>query len=283
MVDIATGNAYETETAVGLASTSFTTVGTTQSVEVRTVGGEVPSVAQVRLNVLEPTKERAPTNVAVSVVGVIPYDEVKFYVDANLVWIEYADNDGAINQLSIPIPADTMAGTHTIKAEVIGTGFDTGTFTLQYDPLPVPDDTPDEPPVYIPGSDGAWVFQDLDPMGIGSWVLPYNPEAMTAPHFERTLNVRHTTSVNNGQYTVAEGAFVGRPWKISGTYLSQDYYDQLLAYASLRRRFYIVDHRQRGWQVGVVSFQTEPKRYPEWQGKWMMDLLIFERTPRITL
>lgn len=233
------------------------------------------------LAIVEPDLERAPSTLTVNLTGADYWTAVTFKIDGATVWTAETDFEGEFADFTIDIPGDLAAGTHTLSATTTPNGTVTADFTLAYDPLPLPADSLDADAVAVPGSEGSWVLQDLMPGGLGSWIMPYNPSTMTHPHFEREVQVRHTTSPSDGQFLASEGRFVGRPWRISGTYLDEEYYNQLVRYATIRRRFYIIDHRGRAWKVGVVALRTEPRRVPDWMGSWSMDLVIYDQAPAV--
>lgn len=236
------------------------------------------------LIILEPAQVQAPTYLPVSVSGAAPGATLTFEIDGDVVWTDEADADGILAAVEIPVPDTLAAGTWSVTASagVMGDE-DSEDFTLAMDPADFPTDpTPDSDPPVVPDRNGRWVLNDVADGGLGAWIMPVNPQAMTSPHFERAVNVKHTTAPETGAWSVSEAQVGTKPWKVSGYYPDEAYLDQLKAYADLKHRFLVYDHRDRVWVVVLNGLDHEPRKRQsdavspnnDWAGSWTMDLTI---------
>lgn len=158
------------------------------------------------------------------------------------------------------LPPATGDSGGTPSADVVRSGQDVFAVLAEPDALPTdPPDTVDVdvPPVDVPGaahSSGVrrWILQDPAANGLGSYVLPLNPEKMDSPNFERTLTAKHTTAPNTGRHHIWEAPPQPIPWSFSGYCPTEEMAEKLRAYGELENRFYVIDHRGRTW---VVVFQ----------------------------
>lgn len=286
------GTAVESDAALPLDSLALQ--GTSQVVEFRSGPGALFTPSQAEVIVLTPILQQAPCVLQFRVVNADPgailtFSSYNYFASEYvLLWTDVAGPDGDLDITSIDLPADFHADSYTLDLDTVNNGSSYDEYQILADPIAYPiDATGDEPPQLIPDSAERWVFQDLHPSGIGSWVLPVNPGTMTNPHFERNVNVRHSTSPYGGQVLVGEGAFTGKAWRLSGYCPDKEYYDQLELYANLRRRLYVIDHRGRAWKCGVQALTVEPRKrqeaadgtFNDWAGNWTMDLVIYDQTP----
>lgn len=263
----------------GTLSIGRAVAGSSQGLGIEVNGGFLPTPADPDLIIIDPALDQAPTFLRASVGGAVPGESVVFSIDGVAVWTEAADSSGSITVTSIPVGTQS-AGTHTLTAVAHGVTL-SGAFTIALEPLVVtdPDDSEDLPTIDPPS--GKWVFSD--PRTLGDWVLPINPSAMTSPHRERSVTVNHTT-LPTGQHHINEGGNNARSWKLQGYCPDRPFYDQLLAYSSLRHRWYVIDHRGRTWRVAAVSVAVEPRKRQsdavsaenDWAGNWTFELLILE-------
>lgn len=262
--------------------------GTAQRAAFQGGNGSIEGPPTVVLVILDDTIDKAPGPIRVSVTGANAGALLTFTVNTETVWNDVADVNGELTAATIDLPLDLMAGTYSMVVTTTDNGSDSVSFTLLYDPDPLPPTLPsDTGPATVPDSVGHWVFQDLMDGGLGSWVLPVNPTTMTNPHFERTVTTKHTTSASQGQFTVGEAVFAGRPWRITGYYPDQTFYNQLQQFADLRRRFYVHDHRGRVWKVGVQDLSTTPRNRQsdavssdnDWAGSYDLTFVLYSQTP----
>lgn len=264
-------------------------IGTSQRLSVENGMGSVPVVTPVFISVLDPDLIRAPTSVQVAVGNADPGASLTFSIDGTDVWTDVADAEGFLGA-SIPVPGTTTAGSHTITVAADGSsnGTDSDTFTLAFDPPANPVvRVADTDPVLIDGSVGHWVFQDLQPGGLGSWILPISPDSMSSPETDKTVDVAHTTA-STGQPHITGAPEVAKPWKVSGYCPNEDFYNHLMAYAAIPRRLYVIDHRGRAWVVAIESIDVQPRRRQsdnvsttnDWAGTWTMQAYILDPEPR---
>lgn len=248
--------------------------------------------ATLVLDILERNPMQAPTSVLVAVTGAIPSRIVDFSIDGVPVNQEMMPDGAGYALFSVPVPeAQGRHGEHVLTVDQDGAVSASGIFTLTYDPDLLPTDRgPDAPPVEIPESihpSGVrrWVLQDLMPEGLGSYVMPLNPTEMDNPAYERVLTAVHTTAVNEGQFHVSEGGVRPLEWSFKGYCPTQEMAETLRAYAELKRRFYIHDHRGRAWIVVVTSAEIIPRLQQrniyddltDWVHDYTVNAVIFDR------
>lgn len=245
------------------------------------------------LIVLDPNLDRADTTVTVALGSFPVLVDVEFSIDgAVLDDVVTTDSNGDVDAFSVAVPRTYGAGVHTITATAGGI-LGSDTFTLARDPAEFPvNQTLDTDPVYIEdalGTNGVhhWVLQDLMPGGLGSWVMPINPAAMANPHVRRTVGVAHTTTVE-GQPHVNESEPV-LDWEFSGFCPSKAFYDQLVAYSQLNRRFYIIDHRNRAWTVAFAELDMRPRKRTrddagndnDWLHDYTAKVALYSQIPKV--
>lgn len=243
-------------------------VGTQQLVNAFTTGGDPPAVIEpLELDIVDPTQYRAPTSVEVIVTGADPGATVAFVLDdfVSTIWTAVADSNGSLFLVSVPIPAEVDAtsidsGTHTLIANASGK-MATDTFTLERDPSPWPQvSSADVDPVEIPGRGNSWAIQDPKPGGLGSWVMHPSPTSQTEPELSKVVDVDHSTHPIDGQYHLSVADLGVQPWQWSGYCPDQTFYEQLVAYANLNRRLWVLDHRGRAWKVNILRADLRARK-----------------------
>jgi hypothetical protein len=263
------------------------------AVDFTTDGGTRVEQLNAILEVLDDTQKQAPTAVTVAVSGGWPNDDVQFDIDGTTVFTGTLDTDGSLMALSLPVGTSYLAGTHTVTMTSLtaAPGYTTSdTFDLAYDPaVPLMTIGTDADPVEIAAAQTStgvrrWVLQDLMPGGLGSYILPTNPSTMTSPHYSRLLNQDHTTSVAAGIYHVTEVAEHAVEWQFSGFCHTQEFYEKLVAYSQLNRRFYLIDHRNRAWIVAFTSLDMRARKradvdgvLTDWAHDYTVSALIYDQ------
>lgn len=278
------GRVDEVDTASTLTPTGKI-YGTPQSFAMTAGAGLIRVKPNLTLIILDDTLDRAPTSVQVMVDGCDPGASLTFDIDGTEVWTDVASIEGELGQSSLPVPeALGAAGTHTLTV-TSGSQTSSATFTLDKGPPASPTVmTPDAQPVLIAGTEGRWVFQDLMPTGLGSYVLPFNPTSMTSPHRTRAITGEHTTAPD-GQFHLSEAGHGQKTWKLSGYYETQAFSDQLKAYGELDRRWYVIDHRGRAWKVASMGLTLQPRKRQsdatspinDDAGNWVLDLILMSQ------
>lgn len=252
------GRSTSTDIARALNVTGLVVFGTTQTINFGTDTGSPVTATDLVVIAMDKELKRAPTSLAVSVYGAEADEDLDFKIDGATVATDTADADGTVQEISIPVDESVVAGVHTVSVLSASAKTGSDTFTVLVDPIDEPVlQGVDTDPVLIPEAlvNGVykWVLQDLMPGGLGSWVMPINPASMTSPGVETPVTVQHTTAVVTGRSHIWQGGSTAVEWSFSGFCPDQDFYEQLQDYASLTRRFYIIDHRSRAWKVAITG------------------------------
>ena len=251
-----------------------------------TVDPDIPITPDMALIIYDPTLVRGPSALSVAVAGGQPNTDAVLAIDNVDVMTVLLDTDGSLGVTTLPFGA-LAAGEHEVTITQDVESGDTivglATFTLAEDPIafPLPPaiglDPVDVPAAVVPGTGvRRWVLQDLAPGGLGSYILPINPKTMTSPHYEKTLQARRSTAVG-GQYHVFQAANQPKGWQFAGYATTEEMCDQLQAYGALRYRFWLIDHRNRAWQVVFNHVQIEPRlrhRYEDVLTDWGTDFTV---------
>lgn len=251
------------------------------------INGFTVPVNNARLMILDDTLIQAPTALTVVVDGGWPSDDVQFDIDGTVVRTATLDSVGGLAPMSIAVSEALGAmGVHTLTMTslTLDPGYtQSATFTIDREPNLVARVVgPDAEPVAVPAAQTStgvyrWVFQDLMPGGLGSYVLPANPTTMSAPHFQRLLSQTHTTAVDSGRFHVSEVAEHAVEWEFAGFCATQVFHDKLLAYFDLKRRFYVIDHRNRAWKVAFTSVDLVARKRSDVNGAltdWAHDYTV---------
>lgn len=120
-----------------------------------------------------------------------------------------------------------------------------------------------------------WVF--TDPTTLDSYTLEINPNEGAAP--ERTKNVVTSgTTAPDGRTLIAEGQDNPTRFDFSGTLLSQEQHDALVAWYDRRTIIQITDDFERTWNCYIDRLKLTRLRkhnYP-WAHSWSMGTVIVE-------
>lgn len=241
--------------------------------------------------------DSAPSALLVSVYDALAPDDIVFRILGREVFRHEPDPDGGLEAVSVPVPDLRDAGnnrlmqpgTYTLEVtQALGRG--EVEFTLVNPPYEVPEEVEeDAPPALVPGAiqpNGTrrWVFQDLMPEGIGSWVLPMNPVDMGSPPFSRELTARSTTASDEqgGQFHVWENEWSPAEWTFRGYCPSEEMRELFEAYHALERRWYLHDHRGRAWKVTFQSLSMVPRLAQIWNGEWNVQGHDYEAVVLVT-
>lgn len=240
--------------------------GSTQYVAAITNYGDPIIPGRLVLEIIDKSVEQAPTAIVVTVSEAIPDEQLIFRIDNVEVARVRANGNGTLAMTSIPVYEEQGAkGVHQLSVSQQGILGDTETFYIERKPNLKPTVRGDDlSPVFVRESlrsNGvrAWVLQDLMPGGLGSWVMPINPEEMDNPAFERSLSARHTTALDTGKFHVFEAGHVPLDWSFRGYAPTSQMHRMLRAFGDLKRRFYLHDHRGRAWIVSFTSVDLVPR------------------------
>ncbi len=251
----------------------------------------------MRLRIPDPAVHVTPTSVLVEVDGADDNEQVEFTFDNVVVWRTDVDSGGSLDNVTVPLDVQSTAGSHTLRVTGSRSGESAShQITVRRNSFQSPRIPPTDADAvdlsdatgwhrqYLPEmhhlssrhTHRHWMFQDLAPGGLGIWVLPINPTAMTSPHWSRNLQTTHTTS-HKGRPMVWQQSHHARDWEFSGFCPDQSFHDQLLAYRKLTRKIYIVDHRKRAWKcvikdVDLVA-RNDPHRY--WAHNYTVRAVIY--------
>ena len=164
-----------------------------------------------------------------------------------------SNGSGEIGPLAVYLPA-VASGPYVAQIETSNTvGSDS--FMVVNDPLSTNPD-PIDMPVSVPeGVD--WMLVDPYVGGRADYVFPINPREMTTPYVPKAAIANPTLA---GDSLVFQGAQPAARWSFRGYLETQEFHDELAAWAKLGRRFLIRDHRGRWWITTFVTFEPSPVR-----------------------
>lgn len=279
-------------TAVVRAAESSVILGDVQTATAQTIDGKALAPVPATLLVFESELEQAPDTLTVAMANLVPFAEVTFTVDGLAVGTAEADGNGDITTLTLDIDRRFLAGAHTVTGTSGGL-VASAPFTLAQSPANFPAAQPqDDDPVVVEGTVGAngvhrWVLQDLAPGGLGSWVMPINPSSMSSPHVRKTVADQQTTAVN-GRSHLFEG-MAPLDWEASGFCPDREFYNKLVQFAQLPRRFYVIDHRGRAWTVSIAELDMRPRqrvkdsagRSQDWLHDYSIKFVLYSQTPKL--
>lgn len=261
------GQAVETETAMPLSrNAAVEATGASQRVDINGGFGIGTKIGSLILEIVDKQVDQAPTCLVVTVSEAIPEEMLQFYVDGVFVYQVRASSDGSLWLNSIPIYEEVgQKGEHLLMVTQENSTAAVEIFNVRRNPslLPTfrgPDASPIEVPAAIRSSGfRSWVLQDLMPGGLGSWVMPINPEEMDNPAFERVLSAARTTALDTGMFHVYQAGGPPQDWSFRGYGVDLAMVAKLKEYGDLQRRFYLIDHRGRAWIVMFTQVSAEPR------------------------
>lgn len=192
----------------------------------------------------------------------------------NAVATYSADTSGNLYAASIALPT-VSAGTYSLRVTDSSGGLGaSSTIQVEADPIVPPATVPPDDPIgTIPPSVTVnyWVLKDPAPSGLGTYVFTINPTTMTSPHAPRNVTIDHTAATD-GHDIIWEGAYKANEWRFQGTVLTETDYESIVGFAELNRRFWIVDHRLRGWVCSIESIGWTKKHAPYNDWAWDYDI-----------
>lgn len=227
-----------------------------------------PAGGVLELEIANNVITETPAVLRVSVMGAEPGETVRFQVAGESSTQDFvADSTGVLSGVAVQAPRGLSVGTHVLRAEGLTSGYDDDvTFTVLN--LVTRPEAPPAGDAAVPVTQSGvrrWVFQDPMSGGLGEYVLPLNPDAMSDPFPERYFTPEHTTSYA-GAWILWEGAERATAWRFSGQALLEAQVDELREWARCRRRIHIHDHRNRAFLVRITGADITPApkaKYPK--------------------
>lgn len=270
------------------------TVTVSLDLSTSTDGGTRSVQLDAHLMILDTTLSQAPTAVTAVVDGGWPNDDVEFDIDGTVVLASTLDSVGGLGATSMMVSeANGAAGTHTLRmtSMTAAPGYQTtATFTVERDPSAAPATVGSDAlaaevaGTSTPSGVYRWALQDVMPGGLGNYIFPNNPTAMSSPHFKKMLSQTHTTSVSEGQYHISEVGDFAVEWQFSGFCGTQEFHDKLLAFRDVKRRFYLIDHRNRAWKVTFTDVDMVARKrsnvngvMTDWAHDYTVSALIYDQ------
>jgi len=184
------------------------------------------------------------------------------------------DEYGQALDLTVDLPAAT-AGAYLLRVESGQSGTEDVDLTIQEDALSW-DDTERALDV-APVVDAAqhWRFYDLRDHAV-TWTFPRNPSSWTNVFPPNDFTHDNTTAPDGQPLTWQAAA---RPWRMefTGFLDTQEEYEQLVFWSQLRRRFWLIDHRNRAWLMTIEQFDATAliKANLPWAHDYTVKTLIF--------
>jgi hypothetical protein len=183
---------------------------------------------------------------------------------------------------AVPLPT-VAAGDYEL--EVAGTTSTTSArlpFTIVRDALDETDDPDDEALPDLPatyGDPGTWRLVDLTPTAPRTYQLTRNPSRWTNP--ERPSFLEHeVTTAPDGNVLAWQGPDRSWTFEFSGYLDTQAEYEELEFWAGLRRRFWLIDHRERARFVTFEHFDARARIVPNvpWAHDYTIRVVHFYRS-----
>jgi hypothetical protein len=116
-----------------------------------------------------------------------------------------------------------------------------------------------------------WTF--TEPISGDTWMVPINPNSMTAPSFARNLTFAYGSKWGQERIRAIDKATQPREWSFSGVLLTKDHYDSLLEWSQKLALVRISDHLGRTFEVVITQFDPI-ERLPTPKRPWRVDYTI---------
>lgn len=275
-----------TDGALEVSVPTLVRVGTDHTGEVLLAFRFTPTTLPLDADLVEASIDHTPANLTVSATNLRPGESLSARIDdaGAAVATLTADETGVLNGASVPLD-NLNAGVHRLVLTSTSGAATSLQFSVAASPLPIPtvpvaDVAPEWDPPEVPVQRWSWIDNYTDAHGVrrglGTWVMPANPDKMSSPHAPKGLSFLHTTAPD-GVTHMYQGGNKSFEWTFSGIVLDKATHDTLRAYYALNRRFYIVDHRLRRWTVTVAKLDLVPRRVPgnDWAFDYSVTALIY--------
>lgn len=232
--------------------------------------------------------QQTPGAVKITVTNGTPGQRVTVSIDGQAGTARSVDLDsaGTVIDFMVTIDVALNAGAYTLRVVHPGRLDATDTFAVLASPDPAPSALPPATPATtVPGSlvlvNGRWVrrfvLQDKLAGGLGEYILPRSPTSMSSPFPDNVL-ATEATLASDGQIMTWEGARRSKGWTWSGYLDTEVQLTSMLAFQQLNRRFYVIDHRNRSWEVSMETFEPKPVKNVDvpWAHTYEATFLIHE-------
>lgn len=230
------------------------------------------------LRLINDTVAQTPASVLAYVTDADPDASLDFEVDSVTVYTTEVPPTGRL-RVSIPLPP-LAVGSHTVA---VTDGIDTQSDTITVGKVPLDviadDDTfrdPTTPTFDRPPGVILWtLYDEVEPR---TFEFYRNPATWTSPHYPVFYNFDASTAPD-GKILSWQAAGRAYSMEFSGYLDRQSDYTELLYWARLRRRFWLLDHRNRIWYLTFVQFDARARVVPNvlWAHDYTMKCLIFRR------
>jgi hypothetical protein len=242
-----------------------------------TYAARASSVLQVDLD--RPEIQDTPGGIQVNLSNGTPGDTVTFSLIGPTALTDFAtvklDDFGSAGNWVIPLPA-LQQGDYVLHCETATSGGSDVDFTVLEDAL---DNTvhsvadPEPPDLTVT----RWTFYDVrNPED--TWTLQRNPKSwsnMLPPN-----NFTEDSAIApDGQPLTWEGG--SQPWRMefTGWIDDEDEYNRFVFWSSLRRRLWLIDHRNRAWLLTFEDFDATALIKPNlpWAHDYTAKTVIFKQ------
>lgn len=220
-----------------------------------------------------------PGAMNVTISNGIPEDTVTFSLIGPSASADFQtitlDDTGQAEDVAVYLPG-LAAGAYLLRTEGVESGSEDTDFDVLQDALSF-ENTDPRPAPTPPVTDLAqhWRFFDLRDPDI-TYTMERNPRSWT--------NVFPPNDVTHEKVTAPDGQAITweaakRPWRMEFTgYLdTEEEYDALAFWSALRRRFWLVDHRNRAWLVTFEQFDAQARIVPNvpWAHNYTVKTVMF--------
>jgi hypothetical protein len=184
------------------------------------------------------------------------------------------DTFGVREDLMVRLPA-LDAGDYFLRVEGDVSGSEDTPFTVLDDALSQADETrvDDIAPLRDPAL--HWRLFDLRDHAV-NYTFVRNPSSWTNVYPPNDFTHDKTTAVDGQPLTWQAAA---RPWRMefTGWLDTETEYNDLLFWSQLRRRLWLVDHRNRAWLITIEQFDAQAQVKPNlpWAHKYTVKTLVF--------
>ena len=271
MVDVALGRASETDLSRWITP----------------VTAELPMVyGDLTLYLADDELDNTPANVLAYVGNGDDEETISFSITGpggtfpGLISEDLDEDDGTI-AISVPLP-ELTAGTYVLTVTGTVSGSTTAALVILDEALDDTEDPDDnaEPdvPVFTPDVSHRWQFIDTTVGEEDTYTLPRNPARWTNPNRPNFLE-HDVTSAPDGAVLAWEGAERSWTFEFSGYLDTQAEYEAFQYWTDLRRRFWLVDHRDKIHYVTFEHFDARARIVPNkpWAHDYTVRAIHFYR------